>query len=229
MEKKPSCILSAKLRYGSRDPIIVATLTRCNIVDIDPNSDPALIWTGSEPLQETKRVIHVSRIFAWGLDKTPVAVFAVFSPAGDRVIDTNTTTIPDFCADRFELACRRVGLPVFVPAPAGDRVIDTNTTTMVPACADRFEHACRRVGLPALFQPQQVIVLSTRTPQLWCQPALTVLNSPVGASVSPALFQPQQVIVLSTRTPQLWCECALTVLNSPAGASASPSRSCPSR
>jgi len=70
--------------------------------------------------------------------------------------------------------------------------------------------------------PQQAIVPSVLSPQVWDHPALTCVNVPAGGIAWPALFCPQQATVPSVLSPQLWESPALIWVNAPAGGVACP-------
>ena len=114
-------------------------------------------------------------------------------------------------ADGYEAACGRVSLPVpLVVAPAGDGAVGAQPAGMrvvmsVPS-GDGFEGCPRaRPSSPVgrWSSPQQVIVLSARSPQL-CELSGGDGYEAAGGCVSlpGASCQPQQVMVLSVRNAQ---------------------------
>ena len=71
--------------------------------------------------------------------------------------------------------------------------------------------------------PQQVIVLSVRSPHAWLWPTVTALNCPAGGPGWLVPLPPQQARVPSVRIPQVAKDPESSALNCPAGASSWPS------
>ena len=65
------------------------------------------------------------------------------------------------------------------------------------------------------FLPQQAIVPSVRSPQVWPQPDSTCWKVPDGASDCPTWLSPQQTAVPSVRTPHMLPQPADTCLKVP--------------
>ena len=95
-------------------------------------------------------------------------------------------------------------------------------------CGSRSEPCARRYrlchgGKTTSPPPQHSTVPSFLTPQVWCHPALTEVNSPSGGVARPKRSSPQQATEPSVLTPQVWLLAALTEMNFPSGGVAWPS------
>ena len=129
------------------------------------------------------------------------------------------------CADSDELIPRRRGLannrvgiripnsnviPIWRSIPNRRRSVGSHPAAVDQPGAYGREFPLWRRSLAEFVIAVQAIEPLVLTPQLWAQPALTVVNCPSGGEACPYVSSPQQATAPSTVTPQVLESPALT-------------------